>query len=61
MKINWRIFWIAVFFWYEESSYYGWNLHPYCLAELACDGFALFLLALAYFQTTVNVHVHTEN
>lgn len=32
----------------SETAYFGWNWQPQSHAELACDGFAVLLMALAF-------------
>ncbi len=58
MKKNYYILWLAFCFWFMETQFFGWNMLPSCVAELACDGFVIFLTALAFMPITVNVTIH---
>ena len=43
----WTIFLFALFFAWEQNSYFGWNMTPKSDAELMADGITLLLLALS--------------
>ncbi len=46
-RVNWPVLFVGLFFWYEETKYFGWNALPGSPAEVICDGIALLILALA--------------
>jgi hypothetical protein len=46
--MNIKIFIIAIIFWLEETSYFGWNLGAKSNEELLCDWLALLILSLAF-------------
>ncbi|HEY9664855.1 MAG TPA: hypothetical protein V6C65_40970 [Allocoleopsis sp.] len=46
--INWTRIGVAVLWWFEETSYFGWNAAPHSLAELFADGLTLALWASAF-------------
>ncbi len=45
--MNWHIFWLAAFWWFAETKYFGWNATPGSDFELICDFLVLVLLVLA--------------
>lgn len=54
--MNWIIWLVGMFFWWEETAYFGWNMLPQSPAEVICDGIAALIFALACLKRT-NVHV----
>lgn len=47
-RVSWPIVWLGIFWWYIETSYFGWNATPSCIEELIADGAALAFFALAF-------------
>ena len=50
MNVSWPIVFLGVFWWYLETSFFGWNSQPESVAELFADG-----LALVFFGASVAV------
>ncbi|MEG9561057.1 hypothetical protein [Pseudomonas aeruginosa] len=48
--MNFWIWFLAVYFWFMENRYFGWNAHPQSEAELICDGIVILLVALAFLK-----------
>lgn len=45
-KSNWITI-LALFFWWEETKFFGWNAGPSCIAELFADGLVIAFLIVA--------------
>lgn len=58
-KFNVPIALLGVFWWWLETSYFGWNKSPGSVAELFADGLALafYAAAFAFPRRPVNVEI----
>ena len=46
-RVNWPIALLGVMFWYLETKFFGWNVHPSSVSELFADGLSLAFYAAA--------------
>lgn len=46
MNLNFGIIILGIYFWFLETSYFGWNFRASSEAEIICDGIAILIVAL---------------